>query len=54
MHPDDLSELEAIKQLKALYFRLMDTKRWDEWGDVFSEDAEIDVSDDTPDGHSNA
>jgi hypothetical protein len=46
----DLADIEAIKQLKARYFRLMDRKRWDEWTDVFTEDAEIDVSDDTPDG----
>jgi hypothetical protein len=24
-----LDEIEAIKQLKARYFRLMDTKQWD-------------------------
>jgi ketosteroid isomerase-like protein len=34
-------EIEAIKQLKARYFRYMDTKQWDEWGDVFTEDAEL-------------
>ena len=33
-----LEELEAIKQLKARYFRLMDTKRWDEWAECFTED----------------
>lgn len=49
MTPSDLVEIEAIKQLKARYFRLMDQKRWDEWGDVFAEDAEIDVTDEVPD-----
>ena len=37
----DLSTLEAIeqiKQLKARYFRLVDHKRWEEWGDLFTED----------------
>jgi ketosteroid isomerase-like protein len=34
-------EIEAIKQLKARYFRYMDTKQWDKWGDVFTEDAEL-------------
>ncbi|MBM3133434.1 MAG: nuclear transport factor 2 family protein, partial [Chloroflexi bacterium] len=29
---------EEIKRLKARYFRLLDTKRWDEWGDLFTED----------------
>ncbi len=33
-----LADLEAIKQLKARYFRTMDTKDWDGFGDVFSED----------------
>jgi ketosteroid isomerase-like protein len=35
----DLEEIEAIKQLKARYFRLLDTKQWERWGDVFAEDA---------------
>ena len=37
----DLSTLEAIeqiKQLKARYFRLVDTKQWEEWGNLFTED----------------
>ena len=33
-----LAEIEAIKQLKARYFRLLDTKQWDEWRGVFSDD----------------
>jgi hypothetical protein len=39
-----LAEIEAIKQLKARYFRLLDTKQWDAWRDVFSDDftAEVD------------
>ena len=36
-----LMEIEAIKQLKARYFRLMDTKQWDEWEQVFTEDATL-------------
>ena len=31
MTPDDLVEIEQIRQLKARYFRLMDQKKWDEW-----------------------
>jgi hypothetical protein len=27
----------------------MDLKRWAEWGDVFTDDAEIDTADDAPD-----
>lgn len=37
-------DVEAIKQLKARYFRLMDTKDWDGFGDVFAPDVEIDTS----------
>jgi len=49
MTVQDLVEIEAIKQLKARYFRLMDQKRWAEWGEVFTEDAEIDTTDDAAD-----
>jgi SnoaL-like domain len=41
-----LEEIEAIKRLKARYFRLMDTKQWDEWGEVFTEDAHLAASPD--------
>ena len=39
-------EIEAIKQLKARYFRLMDTKQWDAFGDVFTDDATLTASED--------
>jgi hypothetical protein len=35
---------EAIKQVKARYFRLMDTKDWDGLAGVFTDDVEIDVT----------
>jgi len=38
-----LAEIEAIKQLKARYFRLLDTKQWDAWREVFSDDFSADV-----------
>ena len=38
MRPSDLADIEEIKQLKARYFRLMDTKQWAEWREVLSED----------------
>lgn len=38
-----LLEIEAIKQLKARYFRHMDCKEWDEWGRVFSCAARMEV-----------
>ena len=41
MDPQRLADLEEIKQLKARYFRLMDTKQWKEWGDVFTEDCSM-------------
>jgi len=37
-------DVEAIKQLKARYFRLIDTKDWDGLVAVFTDDVEIDVS----------
>jgi hypothetical protein len=37
---EDLVEIERIKQLKARYFRLMDTGRWEEFEALFSEDSE--------------
>jgi uncharacterized protein (TIGR02246 family) len=39
-----VDDIEAIKQLKARYFRTMDTKAWDEMAQVFAEDCEIDTS----------
>jgi SnoaL-like domain len=39
-------DVEAIKQLKARYFRLIDTKDWDRLAAVFTGDVEIDVSGD--------
>jgi hypothetical protein len=39
--PAALVEIEAIKQLKARYFRLMDTRQWDAWESVFTEDATL-------------
>ena len=35
----DWTELEAIKRLKYRYQRCLDTKRWDELRDCFTEDA---------------
>jgi len=44
---DDAARLlavEDIKQLKARYFRCMDTKDWDGFADQFTTDAVMDVS----------
>ena len=37
----------ALCELKARYCRLMDTKQWDAWRDLFAEDYELDVSEGT-------
>ena len=42
-----LCEIEAIKQLKARYCRYLDTKRWDDWRGLFTDDF---VSDTSPSG----
>ena len=38
----DLETLEAIRQVKYRYLRCVDTKLWDEIGEVFTEDATVD------------
>jgi 3-phenylpropionate/cinnamic acid dioxygenase small subunit len=43
---EELLAIEKIKQLKARYFRLMDTKQWEAFGSVFTSEAEIDVRQD--------
>lgn len=42
-----LWEIEAIKQLKARYCRYLDTKRWDDWRQLFTDDF---LSDTSPSG----
>ncbi len=37
-------EIEAIRRLKARYFRLMDTKDWDGMREVFTDDVVIDTA----------
>jgi hypothetical protein len=39
-----LIDLEAIKQLKARYFRYMDTKQWDKWRLLFADDCRFEAS----------
>jgi hypothetical protein len=38
-----LLDIEEIKKLKARYFRLLDTQRWDDWGQVFTADAVMEL-----------
>jgi hypothetical protein len=44
----DLADIEAIKQLKARYFRSLDQKRWHDFGQVFTENGHLDSSGDAP------
>jgi hypothetical protein len=53
MGPDELADvrervealehLERLRVLKARYFRLLDLKQWDAWGEVFAEDGVLEV-----------
>ncbi len=36
-------DLEALHVLKARYFRYLDTKRWREWGELFTPDAVFEI-----------
>jgi uncharacterized protein (TIGR02246 family) len=38
-----LIDIEEIKQLKARFFRVLDTQDWDGYGQVFSADAHMEV-----------
>ena len=38
-----MDDIEAIKQLKARYLRLMDTRQWDQWGLVFATDCVMEL-----------
>ena len=40
-----LVAIEEIKRLKARYVRLCDSKQWDAWGEVFTDDCEFRQSD---------
>ena len=44
---EQLLAIEEIKQLKARYFRCMDTKDWDGFAAVFAPDAVLDVTGET-------
>jgi uncharacterized protein (TIGR02246 family) len=43
-----VDDIEEIKKLKARYFRCLDTKDWDGYRDVFTDDVTLDLP--TPDG----
>jgi len=41
---NDLVERVAICELKARYCRFLDTKQWDSWAELFTEDLVLDTS----------
>ena len=41
-----LVAIEELKRLKARYFRLVDAKKWDEWGALFEPDVVAEFPDD--------
>ena len=47
---DSLLALEAIRTLKAQYFRFVDSKNWAALGELFAVDAHFDIRDDVPEG----
>jgi hypothetical protein len=51
---DELCAVEAIKRLKARYFRSMDTKDWATMRTVFTDDVHIELPDDDGSVHDGA
>ena len=47
---DKLADIEAIRQLKARYFRTLDQKDWEGYRAVFTDDVVVDTTDDTGPG----
>jgi hypothetical protein len=45
-----LRAAEEITQLKARYFRFLDTKQWADWENLFTADATLDISQESPPG----
>jgi hypothetical protein len=43
---ETLIALEDLKKLKARYFRLVDSKQWSEWGELFEPDVVAEFPDD--------
>ena len=44
MTTNQLGDRDAISELKARYCRLLDTKQWDAWAELFTEDFVLDTS----------
>lgn len=53
-HSAHQDAIERIKKLKARYFYCLDGKDWTGWGDVFAQDAVMDVRGEYPEGDDRA
>ena len=49
-----LTDIEAIKQLKAKYIRLVDAQDWDGWSRLFTEDCHLELDGGPVDGRDRA
>jgi hypothetical protein len=52
--PQNLSDMEAIKKLKATYMRCADTKKWDQWAECLAEDCTLETEAGLQQGRENA
>ena len=44
LDPSSSADLDAITRVKSRYFRFLDTKQWERFGDLFTDDAVLDTS----------
>jgi hypothetical protein len=49
-----LADIEAIKQLKAEYIRLVDSRQWQAWSRLFTEDCQLELDGGKVEGRDNA
>ncbi len=49
-----LTDIEAIKQLKAQYIRLVDSQQWEAWSRLFTEDCHLELDGGPVTGRDNA
>ena len=54
MDVDRLTDLYAIHQLKSRYFRYLDTKAWDLWRPLFTDDVDFSLEDPSHPGQATA
>jgi ketosteroid isomerase-like protein len=49
-----LADIEAVKQLKAEYIRLVDSQQWEAWSRLFAEDCVLELDGGRVEGRDNA